>query len=325
MSKFLKKYWFVTLIGILLIGIIAFYTYNANKGKIAGKKIDGKSIVYSIGDKNVSADELYDSLFEKNGLNSLYFEILKTTSNEAIETTKEMEELAASNIEQIKQSFYQSYGESYEEKIVSILRQTGYTNIDDLDDYLIQMQKTQQIISEYIEANKDTLVNKYIEERQPRLISHILVKMADSENPTQEELDKMETIKKELAEGKSFEEVASTYSDDTGSAANGGSLGIVDNTSSLVSEFLSAMLTLNENETTDWVKTEYGYHLIKNNGSTYDTLKTNEGFLNSILNYDPKIEIKAIYSKAKELGLSFKEGSDLEEKLLDYLGIKDME
>lgn len=59
-----------------------------------------------------------------------------------------------------------------------------------------------------------------------------------------------------------FELLAKKYSDDRGSAALGGNLGVQPR-GSLVPEFEAAAYQLKPNEVSDVVKTEYGYHIIQ--------------------------------------------------------------
>ena len=48
MGKFLKKNWFVVLVATLFIGVVGYYIYDTNKGKLKGKKANGEDVVYEI-------------------------------------------------------------------------------------------------------------------------------------------------------------------------------------------------------------------------------------------------------------------------------------
>ena len=72
---------------------------------------------------------------------------------------------------------------------------------------------------------------------------------------------KAEALQKQIAGGASFEELAKKESDDTGSGANGGSLGEFGR-GQMVPEFEKAAFDAKVGELT-LVRTQYGYHLIK--------------------------------------------------------------
>jgi peptidyl-prolyl cis-trans isomerase SurA len=69
-------------------------------------------------------------------------------------------------------------------------------------------------------------------------------------------------IKKKIESGISFESQAKLYSEDPGSAAKGGDLGLVGR-GEMVPEFESALFKLKDGELSDIIETQYGYHLIK--------------------------------------------------------------
>ena len=81
--------------------------------------------------------------------------------------------------------------------------------------------------------------------------SHILVETED------EALD----IKAQLDDGANFAELAAEFSQDPGSAVNGGDLGC-QRSSGYVEPFLDAILIAPIGEVTDPVQTEFGYHVI---------------------------------------------------------------
>ena len=69
-------------------------------------------------------------------------------------------------------------------------------------------------------------------------------------------------MKDELAQGKSFEELAKQYSEDTGSKEKGGDLGFFG-PGKMVKEFEEATQKLKKGEVSEPVKTQFGYHIIK--------------------------------------------------------------
>ena len=85
-------------------------------------------------------------------------------------------------------------------------------------------------------------------------------------------IDKLNKIKEDIKKGESFESQARIYSEDEGSAALGGLYKNI-NVGQMVKPFEAAALNLQENEMSDPIESEYGYHLIqliKRNGKKYD-------------------------------------------------------
>jgi len=81
----------------------------------------------------------------------------------------------------------------------------------------------------------------------------------------QSALDKITDIKERLVAGEDFGEMAKKYSDDPGSAANGGDLGFAKR-GIFAPEFEASAFSLGENEISDPVETEFGFHVIQNLG-----------------------------------------------------------
>lgn len=70
-------------------------------------------------------------------------------------------------------------------------------------------------------------------------------------------------ILKQLKGGANFAELAKKNSDDPGSKDQGGDLGWVTQETQFVPEFKKAVFALNPGQTSDLVKTEFGYHIIQ--------------------------------------------------------------
>lgn len=115
---------------------------------------------------------------------------------------------------------------------------------------------TEEEAQEYFEENKDDLV--VIRAR------HILVK---TEEEGKEVLER-------LKNGEDFAKVAEEVSVDKVSAMNGGDLGYFGK-GSMIAEFEEAAFSLEPGETSDLVKTEVGYHIIRveDKRDTFESLK----------------------------------------------------
>lgn len=83
---------------------------------------------------------------------------------------------------------------------------------------------------------------------------------------------RLKKIKEAIQKGESFESQARIYSEDPGSASNGGLYTNI-NRGKMIKPFEAAALNLQEGEISDPVESEFGYHLIqlvKKNGKLYD-------------------------------------------------------
>jgi peptidyl-prolyl cis-trans isomerase D len=92
---------------------------------------------------------------------------------------------------------------------------------------------------------------------------HILFKTVGKTDAEVAEIrQKAEDVLKQVKKGANFEDLAKKYSEDDGSKAKGGDLGwIVEGQT--VPEFQQAAFSLPKGATSDLVKTQYGFHIIK--------------------------------------------------------------
>lgn len=128
----------------------------------------------------------------------------------------------------------------------------------------------------------------------------------------QELIDKLKKIKQDILAGESFENMARIYSEDPGSASNGG---LYTNISRgrMVKPFEAAALNLQEGDISEPVESEFGYHLIqlvKKSGKNYDArhillaaTPTKEEMLAA------KKELDSIRTLIKEGKMTFKEAA----------------
>lgn len=94
-------------------------------------------------------------------------------------------------------------------------------------------------------------------------IQELVIKPEVTPNVKLQTEEKLENIRKQiLNDSSSFTQMARLYSDDPGSARNGGDLGMMKR-GSLVPEYEAAAYNLRPGEISDVVESEYGYHIIK--------------------------------------------------------------
>ncbi|MFA9397933.1 MAG: peptidylprolyl isomerase [Clostridiaceae bacterium] len=153
-----------------------------------------------------------------------------------------------------------------EDAFNQILEQYGYTEEslkDDLKDGLIMdkiyTEVTKDVTStdEEIQAYYDANQEKYTTEPNTISLSHILV--ADE--------DTAKDLKAKIDAGEDFATLAKENSTDTGSAAEGGSLGTYNladgSLDNFVEEFRIVAAVLKDGEVSDVVQSQFGYHIIK--------------------------------------------------------------
>ena len=130
------------------------------------------------------------------------------------------------------------------------------------------------------------------ETAEVRATRHILLSTAgDQSEPDQ--LAKAQDLVTQLREGADFVELAKTESDDTGSAASGGSLGDVER-GQMVNEFEVAAFSLEQGVISDPIKSQFGYHIIR-----VDEIKGTNAESFEILR--PQLEIEERDRQADEL------------------------
>ena len=122
-------------------------------------------------------------------------------------------------------------------------------------------------ISETIEVDDDQLlaiydqnVETYISQ-ETRATRHILLSTNNGENEAVQ-LAKAQSLVAELSAGGDFAALATANSQDPGSAAKGGSLGLIER-GQMVSEFEQAAFGLTQNQISEPIKSQFGYHIIQ--------------------------------------------------------------
>ena len=334
----IKKYWFIFLVGIGLLVFLVFYGVQEYKNRpvtVNTKQDNGQFIVYSIDGENYYADDLYKDLSSNYGTTAAYFKWSMDVINKSVETTDEITDIANRYIQTI-----QYYND--EDTINQYLTQYGYPNgIEDLNKYAIDMAKGDVIYSDFYTRNFDTYAPYAIEGLAPKKISHILVKVAtvnETQNDkgetvyeavlTSEESAKLQAVKDALTSGKDFAEIAKEYSDDEGSAVNGGFVGINTTTtanSNYVKPFADAVNAQDyDTISSEPVLSTYGYHFIKIDRPTNEELKADNVFLKEISSFYTYANIIALKEKSDELGFVIKD-DDLAKHIEDFISMANEE
>ncbi len=123
-----------------------------------------------------------------------------------------------------------------------------------------------ETIKQTIEVSEDKLQERYdllrdqLTTPEIRKASHILLTSKDGDE--EQVKQKIQDLKKRIDEGEDFATLAREFSQDPGSAANGGDLGDVER-GLMVKPFEKVLFEMNEGDVSAPVKTQFGWHIIK--------------------------------------------------------------
>lgn len=130
------------------------------------------------------------------------------------------------------------------------------------ESFKAELKLTDADLKDYFEKNKENYRNQQVR------ASHILIKTVDdSMNPLSEDkIKEQEKLANEVLQkakaGDDFAELAKAYSQDEGSAKNGGDLNFFGK-GVMVPEFEEAAFKLEKGQISELVKSQFGYHIIK--------------------------------------------------------------
>lgn len=286
---------------------------------------NGEEVVFSVNNNKVTADTLYKKLKSKYAKSVMIDIIDSNILNEVYKNDKDIETQVKNSIESIKTQ----YADNWEDT----LKSAGFENEDELKDYYrLSFQRTKAVDDYIKETITDKEIKKYYDENTAGDIKckHILISVksdSDSESDglsDEEAKKKAEDIIKKLDNGEDFSKLAKKYSNDTGTAENGGDLGYF-NKGEMVKEFEEAAYKLKVNKyTTKPVKTSYGYHIIlKTDEKEKPTLKKAkktiiEKLIEEKKSNDSTIQVTALEKLRKDYKLKFND-SKLKSIYNDYI------
>jgi len=198
-----------------------------------GTSSSDKIVTSKAGD--ITKEEFYEQMKTQAGkqvLNNMVMEkvLIKNYKVEDKEVDKKFDEMK------------KQYGDQFD----TLLKQQG------IKEETLKTGVRAQLAQE--KAIEKTITDKELKENyKPEIkASHILVKDEAT----------AKKVKEELGQGKSFEELAKQYSEDTGSKEKGGDLGFFG-PGKMVKEFEDAAYKLKKDEVSEPVKSQFGYHIIK--------------------------------------------------------------
>ena len=198
-------------------------------------------------------------------------------------------------------AYYDSHLKTYANSIPE-KRKVKYVQID-LSKVASGVQITQDELQSYYNQHRD----QYRVPEQAK-VSHILIKTPlpgpdgkVDEKGVAEAQKRAEDILKQLKAGANFEELAKKYSEDPGSAKEGGSLGWIGK-GRTVPEFEKAAFSQPIGKVGDLVKSSYGFHIIRVDARQDAHMKTLE---------EVKDQIEPILKQQKAQQIAQKQADDL--------------
>ena len=300
---------------ILTIGVIigVIITIPFFPKRIAKLK-DGTEAVASINDKNITADDLYNSMKNEYSLVFLLNLIDKTVLEDLYTLTDSMNTEIDETLEYYFDLYKSYYGYTEEE----FLTNNGFSSKDDFREYLVLDYLRNLYYQEYAEEQVTTSkINSYYKNSVFGKINTNFIAVATSaDNAT----DLIEEIITKLNEGSTYEEITEEYKD----KITYKELGYQGFNSDLDSEYMTALKKLKDNQyTKEYVTTDYGYTIIfrldTEEKETLDNVK------DDIIKYlaeeykeaDENLYYKALINLRKKYNLEFND-TDLKNKYQQY-------
>lgn len=187
---------------------------------------------------------------------------------------------------------------------------------------------TSDMLSSKVQVDENQLKEMYdayvqhSSDREQRKARHILLKIPKDDAGKQKAKDRLKEIRAEVENGANFSELAKQYSEDTGSAAEGGDLGWVGH-GEMVKPFEVALFNLEPGKVSDIVETKFGYHLIE-----LDDVRSEEIVPFGVKRYELEDELKAdeiaslFYDMSERLATLAYENPDNLDVVVEDMGLK---
>ena len=157
----------------------------------------------------------------------------------------ELEKQLGMGISKIKRNYRDDVRKNLK---VEMLRNTKYQ----------QINITRREVEEFYRTMQDSLP----EMKETVDISHILMTVKAGTSSEQQSQEKIKQLQQRVKAGEDFAELCRQFSEDPGSRARGGELGLIQR-GDFVPEFEEIAFLLEPGEYSDIVKTRFGYHLIQ--------------------------------------------------------------
>ena len=220
---------------ILLLVVISLTSCN-NKNNVSDKELVAK-----YGSNQISTNDLYKKLKEKNGLDTILNEVDKDILNKLYKKNTAEDEYYQKELNTLMVTYQTRYSSTYSTFDEFITKVLGLKNQTEVEEAIRLNYKKRQATQEYL---KNTITDKeindeYQKEKGEIKASHILIAPENSSDAAKKKAKSFaQELIKRIEKGESFEKLAKEYSKD--SKEKGGDLGFV-NLDSLTKNFREAL------------------------------------------------------------------------------------
>ncbi|OIJ11882.1 hypothetical protein BKP35_11325 [Anaerobacillus arseniciselenatis] len=227
-----------------LTGLLVLSACNGDGANVADTD---ERVIAEVEGQVITEAELINELKERHGETVVALLVQEKLFNAHAERLNITEEDINEELNQIKEA----YDLTEEEDFLGFIAMQGFSDEEEFRALVKQHLVIQKIASEDAVVTEEEVREEYDAGKEVEA-SHILV----------EDLQTAEEILEKLNEGEDFAELATQYSQDPGSGAEGGSLGYFER-GQMVPEFEQAAFNLEVGEISEPVQSQFGYHIIK--------------------------------------------------------------
>ena len=269
LTKMLKEKKEFTVACIIIIILLIVTIWLALSKQIPKTK-DGSQVIASVKGYKVTADDLYASLKEEKGSDTV-MNLIDTYISEKEVKFSEDDEKYVDNVVDYYKQYAEYYGVTFEQFLTQYAGINGVTSEEEFREFVKKDYKKSLAAINYIgkQLTKEEIQDYYDQNYSESMtVKHILIEVND-EVSEKEALKEANDIIAELNEVKDdkdklnekFKDLAFNHSNDSTYATEG----LIENFTKkdVVPEFWETSYNLKDGEfTSEPVKTEYGYHVI---------------------------------------------------------------
>lgn len=236
---------------------------------VTSKKVDGKEVIFTLGDKAITAQDIlgfddnvnktaYNFFDTDEGVQAVYDAIYSAMAQNNVKITDTMKAAVQEKMDNWDDevaSYADTNGVTSTVAEKTLLEEKGFEKRSELEQSYFVEEQIAELQTKYKTDRKEpteetadgsTMLERYVRDTSPMIVKHVLVKIADAKGLGSKgtisagEIDKLSISMQRLALGKesrnTFKNVAQEESDDS-TASKGGNLGIMDTYTSYVKEF----------------------------------------------------------------------------------------